>query len=79
MKNTFDVIAETAIVTIECGVAAGMLGIALAGSKLSDLFARGGVKLVRMAGDKAMRSAWLGDEAKSRVENVMETINDIAP
>lgn len=79
MKNTFDVIAETAIVTIECGVAAGMLGIALAGSKLSDLFARGGVKLVRMAGDKAMRSAWLGDEAKSRVENVMETINDVAP
>ena len=78
MKNTFDVIAETAIVTIECGVAAGMLGIALAGSKLSDLFARGGVKLVRMAGDKAMRSAWLGDEAKSRVENVMETINDVA-
>ena len=61
MKNTFGVIAETAIVTIECGVAAGMLGIALAGSKLSDLFARGGVKLVRMAGDKAMRSAWLGD------------------
>lgn len=79
MKNTFDVIAETAIVTIECGVAAGMLGIALAGSKLSDLFARGGVKLVRMAGDKAMRSAWLGDEAKSRVENVMETINNVAP
>lgn len=79
MKNTFDVIAETAIVTIECGVAAGMLGIALAGDKLSDLFARGGVKLVRMAGDKAMRSAWLGDEAKSRVENVMETINDVAP
>ena len=79
MKNTFDVIAETAIVTIECGVAAGMLGIALAGSKLSDLFARGGVKLVRMAGDKATRSAWLGDEAKSRVENVMETINDVAP
>lgn len=78
MKNTFDVIAETAVVTIECGVAAGMLGIALAGSKLSDLFARGGVKLVRMAGDKAMRSAWLGDEAKSRVENVMETINDVA-
>lgn len=78
MKNTFDVIAETAIVTIECGVAAGMLGIALAGSKLSDLFARGGVKLVRMAGDKAMRSAWLGDEAKSRVENVMETINNVA-
>ena len=79
MKNTFDVIAETAIVTIECGVAAGMLGIALAGSKLSDLFARGGVKLVRMAGDKAMRSAWLGDEAKSRVENVMETNNNVAP
>ena len=79
MKDTFDVIAETAIVTIECGVAAGMLGIALAGSKLSDLFARGGVKLVRMAGDKAMRSAWLGDEAKSRVENVMETINNVAP
>jgi len=79
MKNTFDVIAETAIVTIECGVAAGMMGIALAGSKLSDLFARGGVKLVRMAGDKAMRSAWLGDEAKSRVENVMEMINDVAP
>ena len=79
MKNTFDVIAETAIVTIEGGVAAGMLGIALAGSKLSDLFARGGVKLVRMAGDKAMRSAWLGDEAKSRVENVMETINNVAP
>ena len=79
MKNTFDVIAETAIVTIKCGVAAGMLGIALAGSKLSDLFARGGVKLVRMAGDKAMRSAWLGDEAKSRVENVMETINNVAP
>ena len=79
MKNTFDVIAETAIVTIECGVAAGMLGIALAGSKLSDLFARGGVKLVRMAGDKAMRSAWLGDDAKSRVENVMETINNVAP
>lgn len=79
MGNTFDVIAETAIVTIECGVAAGMLGIALAGSKLSDLFARGGVKLVRMAGDKAMRSAWLGDEAKSRVENVMEMINDVAP
>ena len=79
MKNTFDVIAETAVVTIECGVAAGMLGIALAGSKLSDLFARGGVKLVRMAGDKAMRSAWLGDEAKSRVENVMEMINDVAP
>ena len=79
MKNTFDVIAETAIVTIECGVAAGMLGIALAGSKLSDLFARGGVKLVRMAGDKAMRSAWLGDEAKSRVENVMETINNVSP
>lgn len=79
MKNTFDVIAETAIVTIECGVAAGMLGISLAGSKLSDLFARGGVKLVQMAGDKAMRSAWLGDEAKSRVENVMETINDVAP
>lgn len=78
MKNTFDVIAETAVVTIECGVAAGMLGIALAGSKLSDLFARGGVKLVRMAGDKAMRSAWLGDEAKSRVENVMETINNVA-
>ena len=78
MKNTFDVIAETAIVTIECGVAAGMLGIALAGSKLSGLFARGGVKLVRMAGDKAMRSAWLGDEAKSRVENVMETINNVA-
>ena len=78
MKDTFDVIAETAIVTIECGVAAGMLGIALAGSKLSDLFARGGVKLVRMAGDKAMRSAWLGDEAKSRVENVMETINNVA-
>ena len=79
MKDTFDVIAETAIVTIECGVAAGMLGIALAGSKLSDLFARGGVKLVRMAGDKAMRSSWLGDEAKSRVENVMETINNVAP
>lgn len=79
MKNTFDVIAETAIVTIECGVAAGMLGIALAGSKLSDLFARGGVKLGRMACDKAMRSAWLGDEAKSRVENVMETINNVAP
>ena len=79
MKDTFDVIAETALVTIECGVAAGMLGIALAGSKLSDLFARGGVKLVRMAGDKAMRSAWLGDEAKSRVENVMETINNVAP
>lgn len=79
MKNTFDVIAETAIVTIECGVAAGMLGIALAGSKLSDLFARGGVKLVRMACDKAMRSAWLGDEAKSRVENAMEMINDVAP
>lgn len=79
MKDTFDVIAETAIVTIECGVAAGMLGIALAGSKLSDLFAQGGVKLVRMAGDKAMRSAWLGDEAKSRVENVMETINNVAP
>ena len=79
MKNTFDVIAETAIVTIDCGVAAGMMGIALAGSKLSDLFARGGVKLVRMAGDKAMRSAWLGDEAKSRVENVMEMINDVAP
>ena len=79
MKDTFDVIAETAVVTIECGVAAGMLGIALAGSKLSDLFARGGVKLVRMAGDKAMRSAWLGDEAKSRVENVMETINNVAP
>ena len=78
MKNTFDVISETAIVTIECGVAAGMLGIALAGSKLSDLFARGGVKLVRMAGDKAMQSAWLGDEAKSRVENVMETINNVA-
>ena len=76
--KTFDVIAETAVVTIECGVAAGMLGIALAGSKLSDLFARGGVKLVRMAGDKAMRSAWLGDEAKSRVENVMETINNVA-
>lgn len=79
MKNTFDVIADTAIVTIECGVAAGMLDIALAGSKLSDLLVRGGVKLVRMAGDKAMRSAWLGDEAKSRVENVMEMINDVAP
>lgn len=79
MKDTFDVIAETAVVTIECGVAAGMLGIALAGSKLSDLFARGGVKLVRMAGDKAMRSAWLGDDAKNRVSNVMEMINDVAP
>ena len=79
MKDTFDVIAETAIVTIECGVAAGMLGIALAGSKLSDLFARGGVKLVRRAGDRAMRSSWLGDDAKSRVENVMETINNVAP
>lgn len=79
MKDTFSVIGETAIVTIECVVAAGMLGIALAGSKLSDLFARGGVKLVRMAGDKAMCSAWLGDEAKSRVENVMETINNVAP
>ena len=77
MKDTFSVISETAIVTIECGVAAGMLGIALAGSKLSDLLARGGVKLVRMAGDKAMRSAWLGDEAKSRVENVMESINNV--
>ena len=79
MKDTFDVIAETAVVTIECGVAAGMLGIALAGSKLSDLFARGGVKLVRRAGDRAMRSSWLGDDAKNRVSNVMEMINDVAP
>ena len=79
MKDTFDVIAETAVVTIECRVAAGMLGIALAGSKLSDLFARGGVKLVRRAGDRAMRSWWLGDDAKNRVSNVMEMINDVAP
>ena len=77
--KTFDVIAETAVVTIECGVAAGMLGIALAGSKLSDLLARGGVKLVRMAGDKAMHSAWIGDEAKNRLSKVMDTINDVAP
>ena len=79
MKDTFDVIAETAVVTIECGVAAGMLGIALAGSKLSDLFARGGVKLVRRAGDRAMRSSWLGDDAKNRLSNIMSDINNVAP
>ena len=79
MKDTFSVISETALVTIECGVAAGMLGIALAGSKLSDLFARGGVKLVRMAGDRAMNSSWLGDDAKSRVGNIMSDINNVAP